>query len=333
MEDRHLIFSRDGVLIDQLRTSAERGWALVTETSAQFSLSVYDPKCNPFTINYGNILLIQNSDGLPDWVGMIDQIGFDRGAVIVNAYTPERWFTYRRGPRALTLTGSAGSIFAQMIQYINGVEATPLAVGDINSRTGTMQETLRPTVIDSNLNRIVSRSGEGYRWRPSVTSGKLTIYADWFSNLVLDTGLILSDGYNISGDHPLTLSPPINDYLAFGVGSDWEKRITENVTDVESINDYGVRQASDSYNIKDSANLAIVANTVLNTEKQPRYSFPIAALNVSDTLSKLEPGALATFTKLVGQGFSNGQLGYLSYEKIIKSMVYSPSAGNVSLVI
>lgn len=329
--DAYLIFDNDGLLIDQVRTSADRSWALITETSARFYLSIFDPKANPYTLNFGNILLILNSDGLPPWVGMIDQVSFDRGAVVVWAYTPERWFNYRRGPRGLTLRGKAGEIFSQMITLINSIEQTPLAVGNINSNTGVMEETLRPIILTNNLARILQRSGEGYRWRPEIEKGKLTIFADWFPNLVLDTGLILQDGYNISGDHPMSMSAPVNDYLAYGIGSDWQQRIISQVVDAESRGQYGLRQASDSYNTKVQAVLDITARTMLDQFKQPKDSVPITALNQGDTFQRLLPGALATYTKLVGQGFSSDGIGYLSYEKVIRSMTFDPAIGNVQL--
>ncbi len=331
--DQYRIFSRDGIWIDQLRTSVERAWALVTETSAKFPLSVFDPKCNPFTLNYGNLFLIENSDGLPPWVGIIDEIGFDQGKCYVWAFTPERYFAYRRGPRRLTLKGKAGEIFAQMIDYINGLEQTVLAVGDIHSNTNAMEETLNPVVLTNNLTRVVQRSGEGYRWRPEVVHGKLTIYADWVSSLVLETGLILQDGYNISGNHPLTLSAPINDHLSYGLGADWEKRIISIAQDEDSCQQYGLRQSSDSIDTKSQDTLDVAARTTLNAFKQPSYSFPISALNKDGTFSRLTPGALATFTKLVGQGFTNNEPGYLSYDRIIRSMTYDPLQGTVGLAL
>jgi len=331
--DQYRIFSRDGILIDQLRTSAERAWALITETSAKFALSIHDLKCNTFTLNYGNLLLVENSDGLPPWVGIIDDIGFDQGKCFVWAYTPERYFSYRRGPRRLTLKGKAGDLFSQMIVYINRQEQTVLSVGDVNSKTNTMEETLNPVPLTNNLARIVQRSGEGYRWRPEVVRGKLTIYADWFPSLVLETDLILQDGYNIASSHPLTLSAPANDYLAYGLGTDWESRIISIAQDVDSRQQYGLRQASGSFNTKSQDTLNVAAQTALNTLKQPNYSFPISALNKGNTFAKLQPGALATFTKLVGQGFTNNGLGYLSYNRVVKSMVFNPLQGTVSLAI
>lgn len=330
-EDQVRIFDQDGIWIDQLRTSANRAYTLVTETSARFVISVFDEKCNPFTINYGNIVLIENSDGLPDWVGVIDDIQFDNGQCIVTAFTPERYFAYRRGPRRLTLKGRAGEIFGQLVIYVNSLEQTVLAVGDINSLTTSMEETLNPVILTNNLTRIIARSGEGYRWRPVVVRGKLTVFADWFPNLVLSTGLILQDGYNISGDHPLTFSPPMNDYLAYGLGADWDTRIISIAQDSDSRQQYGLRQASGSYNTKSPDTLKQAAQSSLDRFKQPKESFPLVALNVDDTFKQLEPGALATFTKLVGQGFSNNGTGFLSYNKVIKGMVYDPAVGTVSL--
>ncbi len=333
MMDTYRIFSRDGTWIEQVRTSAARAWAAVTETSAKFYLSVYDPKCNPFVLNFGNLLLIENSDGLPPWVGMIDQIGFEGGAAVVYAYTLERYFFYRIGPRSLTLKGNAGRIFAQVIDYINGLEKTVLAVGDLASNTGDMQETMNPVSLTNNLERIISRSGEGYRWRPEVVKGKLTVYADWFPSLALDTGLILQDGYNISGNHPLTISPPSNYYTAYGIGNDWGTRIMSISQDAESQQQYGLRQVSESVNTASQASLDVAARTALVAIKQPTVSFPLSALNVDDTFAKLIPGAKAIFTKLVGQGWSDNGTGYLSYDRIVSSMAYDPAGGFVQLVV
>lgn len=332
MADRFRIFSRDGYFIGQARTSVERSWALMTETSARFAISVYDTtKANKYLLNYGNWILVENSEGLPDWVGMIDNRGFDGGAVIVTAFTPERQFLYRRGPGVWTMNGSAGELFAQMIQYIDSLEETVLAVGNIDSRTNPMQETLNPTVITDNLARIVERSGEGYRWRPQVVKGKLTVYCDWYSNMLLETGLILYDGHNISGDHPLQESAPVNDVLAYGNGDNWTNRIIAVAQDQESKEDYGLRQTAFNVQTPSLDTLRQAASTVLNEVKQPKYSFPLSALNVNGTYGKLAPGALATLTRLVGEGFSEDGLGYKSNSIVVQSMDYNPASGYVAL--
>jgi hypothetical protein len=333
MEEQYRIFDQDGVWIDQISTSIERAYGITTETSAKFALSVFDPKCHPYTINFGNSLLCENSDGIIPWAGMIDDMGFDQGYNFTWAYTPERWFLYRRGPRRLTLKGTAGEIFAQLIEQVNMIENTPIRVGNIASNTNVMEETLNPVSLSENLRRIVQRSGECYRWRPEVTNGRLTIFADWFPSAVLNTGLILQDGYNITGDHPMTMSPPKNDFLSYGVGTDWATRIISEAVDEESIGRYGRRQASISVNTKAQASLDQSNRVSLAQFKEPQYSFPIAALNVGDTFRNLEPGALATFTQLVGQGFSNDGLGYLSYDRVIKIMNFDPDTQRAGLSI
>jgi hypothetical protein len=151
------------------------------------------------------------------------------------------------------------------------------------------------------------------------------------SSLVIDNNLILQDGYNIAGDHPIESSAPINDYLAYGQGSDWETSLTAIAQDSESRQQYGLRQASESYNTLSQDTLQTAADVTLNELKQPSYSFPLAALNIDDTFKKLQPGVKATYTKLVGQGFSQNSIGYLSYEHVIKAMVFDPAVGTVSL--
>jgi hypothetical protein len=327
------IFDRDGIWTYQLKTSAQRGYGLVQEMSASFYLSVYDEKCRPAVLNYGNPVLIENSDGLLAWCGFIDKRGFDGGAAKTVAFTPEHIFTQRRGPQKLTLKGSAGEIFVQMINYINSLEETILQVGNIDSDSGYMEETLNPVTIDFNLARIVARSGEGYRWRPEVVDGRLTIYCDWTPNLVINSGLILHDGYNVSGEHPLNETAPANDILTYGKGTDWTKRLTATAVDAESIEDYGLRQKSFSIPTPSQATLALTAQNKLNQLKQPKTNFPLSALNIGDTFSKLQPGALATVTTLVGEGFSEDGLGYQSNNVIIKTISYDPAKGYAGLAI
>jgi hypothetical protein len=333
MEEQYRIFDQDGVWIDQLSTSVERAYGITTETSAKLALSVFDRKCHPYTINFGNSLLCENSDGLIPWAGMIDDIGFDKGYSFSWAYTPERWFLYRRGPRRLTLKGTAGEIFAQLIQQVNQIENTPIRVGNIASNSGAMEETLNPVSLIENLRRIVQRSGECYRWRPEVSNGRLTIFADWFPSTVLSTGLILQDGFNITSDHPMTMNPPRNDYLSYGEGTDWATRIISEAVDHLSIQRYGRRQASNSVRTKAQVSLDRANQVSLAQFKDPQYSFPISALNVGDTFKNLMPGALATFTQLVGQGFSSDGLGYLSYDRVVKVMNFDPNTQRVGLAI
>lgn len=333
MEEQYRIFDHDGVLIDQISTSVERAYAIATETTAKFALSVFDQKCNPHTLNYGNSILCENSDGLIPWVGMIDLLGFNKGVGLAWAFSPERWFAYRRGPRRLTLRGRAGDIFAQMIQFINRAENTPLAIGNIYSNTSIMEETLNPTLLNDNLKRIVERSGEAYRWRPEVVNGRLIIYGDWIPNVSIDNGLIFQDGYNITSDHEMSMYPPENDQLSYGSGPDWGTRIMSEALDLESIDRYGLRQGSTSVSVKAQASLDLINKLTLENFKDPQYNFPISALNVGDTFAKLAPGAMATFTQLVGQGFSNDGLGYLSENRMVTTMNFDPFTQKVGVAV
>lgn len=333
MEEQYRIFDHDGVLIDQISTSVERAYGITTETTAKFAMSVFDPKWNPHTMNYGNAILCENSDGLKPWVGMIDLLGTDRGIGMAWAWTPEHWFGYRRGPRRLTLKGRPGEVFAQMIQYINSIENTPLAVGDIFTNGSYMEETLNPVPISENLKRIISRSGECYRWRPEVVDGRLKIYGDWFPGSVLNTGLILQDGYNITPDHPVTSYPPVNDQLSYGSGTDWGTRIVSQAVDQESIGRYGLRQASTSVSTKVQGNLDIVNKLSLEAFKEPQHKFPLSVLNQGDTFQRIEPGAIASFTQLVGQAFSSDGLGFLAYDVIVRLMNFDPMTETIGVAI
>ena len=331
--DQIRIFDRNGYWLDQLKATVERAWMWTTETSAMFRISIYDAKCKAYTLNYGNLILVENSDGLPAWVGMIDGRGFEKGQAVIKAFSPERYFQYRRGPRRLRLQGSAGDIFAQMIHYINNLEQTVLAVGNIESESDEMTERLNPVPVMEDLVKLVKRSREGYRWRPEVKNGKLVIYGDWFTDMALDTGLILHDGWNVAVENPIEESAPANSVLTFGAGDDWGTRLIAETADDESAQMYGLRQVSINVQTDSLAMLERTASRTLEQVKQPSIKFPLQALNVGDTFERLAVGAQSKLVRLVGSGFSGDAIGHEDTQITVRGMYYNPENGYVELTL
>jgi hypothetical protein len=326
MMDRVRLFDRFGMQIDEIRATVERAWGLNTQTSGSFRVSYADAKCTPSNLEYGNWVLVENSDGLPDWVGMIDLREPGRDGVKITAFSPEVVFDYRIGPRSQTLAGSPGSVFAQMIDYINAQEETVLQAGNIES-SGSLEETLNPVALSDDLNRIVERSGQGYRWRPDVDLGQLTIYGDWYADMTLDTGLILHDGYNIGGLSPIRESPPVSHVLAYGNGSLWSNRLIAEAQDLESRDRYGLRQVSFNVQTPSMETLTAAAQQKLNMSHHPAPAFSLNIANVGDTFKKIAPGVQAVMVRIVAGSFFGVDL---TDQVKILNMHYDPENGYVT---
>ena len=83
------VFDQFGNPLDMLEVRAPRSWLLNDVGQCVFSLSVRDPHCTERNLRYGNLVLVQSA-GLPDWVGVIDPPrGRNYGSVTVTAYSAE----------------------------------------------------------------------------------------------------------------------------------------------------------------------------------------------------------------------------------------------------
>jgi len=171
--------------------------------------------------------------------------------------------TLRRGPVERIFSAPAGSIFEEIINLVNRAEPTPLIVGDIFRNGKAMQETINPTPLLTDLLRIKNRSGEDYAWRPVVgIDGLLTIYADWYERLGVDTDALLHEGHgggNLESKDRIMIEDGdiFNDILGYSDGITWTGRPMANVIDAESIGKYGLRQTSINW-----SGVSTVATTV-----------------------------------------------------------------------
>ena len=328
------IFDRYGNQLAQFRASAPRSWVIGKEGRASLTLpTIKTEYVNSTILRPGNWLLVENSH-LPYWVGVIDmprEWGYR--TVTVYAYSPERVFSWRRGPLEETITGSAGAIFALLIERINSAEATILQAGEIWRGGIQRQETLHPNQLSQNLANIQLRSGEEYSFRPVVSDkGQLIVYCDWQSKLGYATDCPLVEGKkggNIENTQN-TLSEDgviVNDLLGYGSGSTWTTRPNvPTLSSDTSRGDYGLRQGSQDWG---SANdvATITANNIsyLSFNSQPQKVYGVTALNRGDTFFYMRLGNTLKL-QLQSVGFTGDSIGIESRVRIL-GMGYDPKSG------
>jgi hypothetical protein len=298
-KDTVKIFNIDGsVQVAQFQARVERSWAIGDESRATFTYSSRKTEIvNDDVLRFGNWILLEN-DALMPWVGVIDiPRKWTSRTVMVHCYSPEHVFGWRRGPLERTLTGSAGTIFANLLSYVNTAQPTPITSGSIWRGGPQREETINPTPLSEDLLRLYERSQEEYQWRPVVTdSGRLLIYADWVERLGEDTAALLHEGKgggNLEASSNILVEdgPIINDLLGYGEGATWLSKPTVPVIDPASIARYGLRQGAKEFQgVTSAATIKVNAVKELAKVSEPPKTFALTALNVGDTFKYFRMG-------------------------------------------
>lgn len=338
--DRVRIFSRDGFPLIEFRTRVERSWALADEGRAQFTYATRKTDIvNEAALNFGNWLLVEN-DSLPPWVGVIDTPRtFNPRSIVVSAYSPEKVFSWRRGPVEVVRRGSAGDLFAYLLSLVNSAEQTCITAGDID-RSGTRrEETINPTPLSDDLARIQERSQEEYQWRPVVgADGKLRVYADWMNRVGQTTSALLQEG---KGGGNLEMADALyvedgeirNDILGYGDGTTWKSRPKFPSEDAASIGKYGLRQSSEFFQgVSEVPTLRANTRETVSKEKNPIRNMKLRAINIEDTFKFINLGNIMAL-RAQSVGFQTGGIGYETNVRIM-GMAYNPSSKNkIDLVV
>lgn len=331
-EDRVRIFDRTGYPLVEFRASVSRSWAIAKEGRAQFTYSTrYDDIVNSKNLQFGNFLLVENSV-LPSWVGVIDTPrSWDGESVTISAFTAERLFSYRRGADGeRKLTGSAGTIFSEMIRVINKAELTPLFIGDIWTGGVQREETLTPALIIKNLKQLQARSLEEYDFIPIVQRGRLYIGANWKKQLGTISNLTLSQGVgggNIEDAKAKEDGKIVNNIFGYGDGETWISKPQAVYSNETSIGTYGLRQTEKEH--QGVTSITTVRNNNISALKAagiPKWTFSLNALNVGSTFQFIQLGNYFRIA-LQSIGFGGDNLGFTGKARIM-AMSYDPEIPN-----
>lgn len=329
--ERVRIFKRDGTSIAEFNAKVERSWAIGDEGRAQFTYATrITDIVNETVLQYGNWLLVENSM-LPDWVGVIDTPrSWTARTVTVSAYTPEHVFGWRRGPFEVAKSGSAGSIFEYLLQLVNSAEPTIIKAGSINKSGTNRQETINPTQLNTDLQRIYERSLEEYQWRPIIEdSGRLAVLADWMPHIGITTTALLHEGKaggNIETVNNILVEDGTikNDVLGYGDGLTWASKPKQQIIDPFSRFKYGLRQWAEGFDgVTNGQTLKDNTIALVNDESNPKKTFSINALNVEDTFKYIGLGNTLNLQFQNIGFYNNGSLGFETKVRIT-AMRYDP---------
>lgn len=231
-------------------------WILDKPGRCNFVMARTDTQATADVLAIANRVYIEFDNGFPAWGGLIDYPrSWGDGTIGISAYTMEQAFSARITSKNRNYYNrSAGYIFQDLVTRANNAQ-------DLGVRTGTiwMGGGLHsPSYHFRDLYDIFTASLAkmeycDFDFIPYVESGRILFHANFYERRGADksVNVVLIEGAN-SNIANVTLDeqgPVANRVTAIGSGSVWDDtRVTATATDPASIEEIGLREASNLYN-------------------------------------------------------------------------------------
>jgi hypothetical protein len=269
-------------------------WRLNNTGVAKFFLPYEDDKCTQDNLRYGNRLVFQFENGLPDWGGVIDTPRKQNQAgVFATGYTAEKMLDWRVTAKARYLdSATPGEIYETLIQEENADFYLGIEMGEIY-KGGTLRHTeyhhhdLLKRMID-----LKKKSGHDFAIIPSYVDGVLRFAAAWYLQRGQDKrdSVHLVEGKNILNPQLDEQGQIGNRIILVGGGSTWDDdRITSTQNDNTSQGLYGLREwARVQSGVTNQETLDANAEELLAEMKSPRRKFRLSVMDKA-------PGLFASY--------------------------------------
>jgi hypothetical protein len=332
-----LIGNTSGLIIGEIRPRIESVvWRLNDVGQATLSLAKTDPKLAADFLRFGNRILIQFDNGLPNWGGIIDPPRkWTSPTVDITAYSGEYLFGLRQTEKSLQFTNAVvGDVYQQVVQGANSVYAMGISLG-IVWKGGSLHS---PEYHFTNLLEII-RNGLVEKLSTGdfdVMASELAGHIVFTANLHERRGrnkpeVALLAGRNIAEVSYDEQGPIVNSWDFAGEGTDWgDDRPTAIAQDGSSISSYGFRQGSQILtDVSETATLYEAAVNRLAESKDPHNIFSLTAINRAPGQFKDYDLGDAVYFEAAGYGFDGGFAGMIQ----ILGRDYNADTGLCGLVV
>jgi hypothetical protein len=260
-------------------------WRLNKEGRAVFLVPYTDDQCTTWNLRPGNFVLIEFSNGLPDWSGVMDYpLERDANGVTVNAYSGEHLLDWRiSGSDWQFHDMTPGAIFSQMITSANAERPTGITIGNVYARAPALSQRWNYYNLLQRVQELARLSYQDFNIDHRIVGGALQFLGNWYQRRGTDKSgrVLLEDGCNVESPHLLEQGPVANVVTLVGNGAEWATRPVGVAIDRDSASVYGYRQyveqvATDSQTTLDSMALALLEQMV-----EPRKSISMTASNTA----------------------------------------------------
>lgn len=322
---RFIVADKSGTTLAELSPDiGPISWRLNRVGKVDFSLAVTDPKSIANYLKFGNRVLIEFENGLPNWGGVIDPPRkWDGSNITCRAYSGAYLFKYRTTDKGRYFAGaSAGTIFQTLIQETNAIEDTGVVIGDIyTSGSGHLPSYHYKCLLDIFQKSLTKRlSTSDFDFVPTESGGRIIFTTNFYESKGVDkTQWALTQGANLTRIGLIEQGPIINSWDVAGEGTNWgSERLTANEQNIDSIALYGLRQDSKVYSdVSYQSTLDDHADNLLAVTKNPYNIFTLSVLDkkpagfadydLGDTISLMAPdygfGGIDTTVRILSRSF------------------------------
>ena len=286
-----LICNQFGVAKAEIHPAIEFvSWRLNNVGRAKMSLPWTDAKCTKDNLQYGNRLVIQWDNGLPDWGGVIDTPrSRSTGVTTFTAYSAECLLDWRVTAKGRYFSAqNPGYIAKTLLSDENAEYTTGITEGTI-AEDGT-DRTLEYHYHDllRRFKDLARLSGEDFYVVPTYSSGVLTFALNWYNPRGTDySDSVWLNAANVDEDRTkLDEQGPIhNRVIVVGEGQTWgDERLDSISVDATSREKNGYREYSETQSASVQTTLDANADAILAEVKDPRNALSIFVTNTAPAI-------------------------------------------------
>lgn len=329
-----------GTILDEIKPDlGSISWRLSNVGSTKLTLSTRDDKANQDNFRFGNRVLIQFDNGLPDWGGVIDTPReWKDGSLVASVYSGEYLLSLRQTGKNRRFTGaSVGTIFNTLIKDANagddlGIHAGEIWPGGFHFSLEFHYENLLKIIQDTLCGQL---SIAEFSVTASQADGRIVMYANLYERRgAIKTNVYLEAGKNITAARLLEQGPLINWWDVAGAdinqGNGWGSgRLTAHADDQQSWGEYGLRQGSAI--LSSASEIGEIQAAAESNLAKTRHPHNMLSLTVGNS----DPAGFEAYdigdvisVSIPGVGFG----GYEAAVRIV-SREYNPDTGSCDLVV
>lgn len=311
-------------------------WRVNQVGRVQFQMGITDAKTTEQYLIFGNRILIQFDNGLPDWGGMIDPPReWSSRIVQATAYSGEYILGLRTTDQGRYFSGDpVGEIYRKLIEETNLLAPTGIEIGSIwAGGDGHF-----PDYHMDNLLKIIQESVCGrlstaeFEVAGGLSGGRITFTANFYERMGKNKPEVaLVEDRNVVEAKVSEQGPIVNYWNLAGSGQGWadDRLMTLGVEDKASQAKYGLRMDAAVFNdVNNQDTLDGHAADLLAEFKEPNVVFDL-------TVSDAAPGRFADYGLGDGVWLDLPSYGFEGIGQMVRVMgrEYNPSTGFCRLVV
>ncbi len=311
-------------------------WILNGIGEAKFSIARSDPLATEEFLRFGNRMLLQFDNGLPNWGGVIDTPrDWPEGAIEFTAYGAEKLLFFRKTPRKQRFyQATVGAIYTALIQAANAIFPTGVRVGKVwyGGELHSPEYNLAG-LGDVFTNELIGKLVNG-AWDVTAyeDAGQIIFEANLYQQKgALKPNVALLQDVNVSVKGFAEQGPIINKFHTPGEGDSWdESRPIGAYEDTDSRKKYGLREGVEMLSdVSLQSTLDAVARNRTDQTSAPVSVPDLRAANLAPALYSRYGLGDSPWLELPDYGFGGGFAGFAR----LLAREFVPSDGVCDLVL